>query len=151
MNTSQTVNIKVRVYDAYGNRGDCTFYVNVINISLTSDINKTILLTSDANREISYRCTPIGGGKLTDRYINIYFYDDTNNKVDTIREPASSGQEMPIIVKVPTIGTYTMEVVYSGEPSDGGETIYSNSLIYKVVAYNEFQQLIVGVPPKKVE
>lgn len=152
MSTSIATNVTITVRDVYGAVKTATFYVNVIQLSLTSNINDSILITDLPN--INYSCTPIGGGNLTDKKIVIRFYDIDNNHIDAdIIQTINIANEivsLPINIPNSEIGEYTMTVSYQVTVNNN-KIIESNKLIYKVVYYDEEPQLIVGITPTRIE
>ena len=156
MSTSSTTRVSINVEDLYGGKGTADFYVSVIKLTLTSNITRSILTTSDENREIAYECTPSGGSTLSNRQVKIQFFDSADNHLvnhDVIENIAIANNPITPIVKVPTIGVYTMKVIYVGSVGveQDSQQIFSNALTYKVVAYDENPQLVVGIPPKHIE
>ena len=156
MSTTTVTNVSVTVEDLYGARKTATFYISVVKLVLSSNIVNNILTTSDENREIAFECTPSGGSSLYNKQVQIKFYDTVGNHLanyDIIENITIANNPISPIIKVPTIGVYTMEVVYMGSVNDSLESqwISSNVLTYKVVAYDENPQLVVSVPPKYIE
>lgn len=156
MSTTTVTNVSVTVEDLYGARKTATFYISVVKLILSSNIPNTILTTSDENREIAFECTPSGGSSLFNKQVQIKFYDTVGNHLanfDIIENITIANNPISPIIKVPTIGVYTMEVIYTGSVNSSIESqwISSNILTYKVVAYDENPQLVVSVPPKQIE
>ena len=154
MSTTQVTNVSITVEDLYGARKTQTFYVSVVKLTLTSEITETILTTSTGI--ISYQCTPSGGSSLSNKEVIISFYDAADNHLanyDVVESISVANNPISPIVRVPAIGVYTMKIVYKGTVNSdiNSQAIESNELVYKAVYYDENPQLVVSIPPVKIE
>ena len=77
LNKSTTNTITIKVIDLAGTQKSYKYYVDIIELSLTSKLTDNILLTD--NGSYSYYCTPKGGTKLENRKILYKFYDADGN------------------------------------------------------------------------
>ena len=151
MTTSTYTTVKVQVEDVYGTKKSYSYYINVLDLTLSSGY-KTSILTTDTGF-YSYSCLPSGGSSLNNKEIIVSFYDINNNHLDNsdIIVPIEyTNTETPIEIKVPSVGAFTMTVIYRGKlPNEGW--IESNALIYQIVYYNEDPQLVVNIPSTRIE
>ena len=148
--SSTYTTIAIQAEDLYGTRKTFYYYINVVNLSIRSNI-KDAILTSQSNI-YHYTCTPLGGATLSNKEIQISFYDSYNNligepKVEAVK---TANDEISLDVEIPAIGVFTMEVIYRGQlPNDSWVT--SNILSYQIVYYDTNPQLIASIPSIKIE
>jgi hypothetical protein len=129
MTTSTYTTVKVQVEDVYGTRKTYDYYINVVQLVLSSGYKNNILMTETGI--YNYSCLPSGGGTLTDKEVIIAFYDTDDNHLDNdiITEVSVTNDELPIEVTVPTIGAFKMVATYRGKLPTGN-WVNSNSLVY---------------------
>lgn len=150
MTTSTYTTITVQVEDVYGVKKSYYYYINVVELALSSGYKNNILMTETG--KYNYSCLPTGGSSLSDKEVIISFYDASNNHLDNdiITEVSITNSDLPIEITVPAIGAFTMVVMYRGKLPTGN-WVNSNSLTYQIVYYNEEPQLVVNVPTLRVE
>ena len=139
LSTSNQVTMVLRVEDAYGTLKSFNYYINVIELSLTSDIKDNILITDNGERV--YYCTPKGGNRLYNRKVLYRFFNADGGHLPNLDQEVSvntSGTEITSTLKFDEIGIYKMEVTYTGSiEANGDRPVNSNVLSYQLIYYGE--------------
>ena len=152
LSTSNQVTMTIRVEDAFGTLKTFYYYLNVIELSLDSNIANNILTTD--NGEYVYYCTPKGGSRLKNRKIRYRFFDEEGGHIANLDQEAkvtAAGNEITNTIKFDDLGTYKMEVTYVGSiDEENTQLVYSNSLIYQFIYYGEEPVLGAYLPEKSI-
>ena len=153
LSTVNATRINIFVEDAYGTKGSYDYYINVIDLALTSGYtNNILLLDPSSNGQYYYECTPAGGGSLQNREVVVSLYDNYNNHIkDQIEPVITSNEKLPIVIELPNHGVFTIKVKYRGTVQDREQIIESNILNYQVVYYGSDPQLAAHIPHARVE
>ena len=151
MSTQEEGNlITISVTDIYGTTKPFFYTIHVIDLSLTSSIKDSILMTSTGS--YTYYCTPKGGSALTNRRIEFMIYDANGLKIDTLeKDVTTSNSEIKYTLTFDKIGVYSIEVVYKGNIENTDTFIPSNILKYSVVNYSEDPLLVAYITNKRIE
>jgi hypothetical protein len=73
MSTSNSTIVTIIITDVYGTRKTATYYINIVALSLNSEIKSNILMTTTGLYE--YQCKPIGGVTLDRRKLVFEYYN----------------------------------------------------------------------------
>lgn len=113
--------VKVTCMDIYGNSRSLTYTVTVVDVSIKSDFDDTIVYDGD----FEYRYIPYGIG--IQKIIHVILDDNTYDTITT----TLSGREMSVIFGALSHGIHTLEV-YATATLDGN-TLESNHLKYEIM------------------
>ena len=152
MSKTQATAVRIKVNDLFGTEKNFYYYINVLELVLSTDITDTILTAR--NNRIDYHSTPKGGGALKDRQIEYRFYDQNGIRIpekDQIDIVSSINVEIPVSLEFPGVGVYRLEVQYKGRIDGTDKWVYSNILPYSVVSYDEKPLLVAFIPTYDVE
>lgn len=152
LNKSTTNTITIKVIDLAGTQKSYKYYIDIIELSLTSKLTDNILLTN--NGSYSYYCTPKGGTKLENRKILYKFYDADGNYLSDLDQNSTvsaAGTEVTTELSFTNVGAYKMEVTYIGNIKNTENIVKSNTLIYQIVYYGESPILVAYMPEGRIE
>lgn len=113
--------IVAKVMDSYGNSRNVSVLVDVVNLSITSVFDPSVI----QNGDITFFYTPYGTAEKT-----VYFYVD-NVLIDTVETSVSSHQLTKIIPAL-AYGSHNIEVYFTAELD--GVTSESNHLTYDIIS-----------------
>ena len=152
MSTSNSTVLTVTITDAYGTVKSATYYINVIALSLTSEIKNNILMTTTGIYE--YQCKPIGGTTLNNRQLIIEYYNQYNTLLKTETKEVKNSNttifyNLDFIKKLDDdktanlgLGVYGIKIFYTGYIPGTNIVVPSNFLEYRVVYYSENPMLV---------
>ncbi len=150
--------IILRVEDKYGVGREISYTIYTINLQISSSHSKLFSVLTDS---FNHTSVVSGGTQLADGDVKIVNYeifneDNLNIPVLKVSQELSSNQnEVTKNINISDLshGIYVMKVTVSIYLNSSGETITSNSLIYKVLKYDENigQPLFSVLIPEVVE
>lgn len=112
--------VKIVVADAYENTRAIGYTITVINASISSKFDASIVYTSG----ITFSFTPVGD---IEKSIKIYVDDTLLTTITT----TSSGRQLSYLIPAQSHGAHTIEAYFTAEID--GEEIESNHLYYEII------------------